>query len=256
MKNHIYVLEPHVHPERLSDDISKMYRQAKARINLHVGCGHGCIYCIPSFQRQAKRQKHRCEKCWLFEPHDHLKRAEKSPPKTEGDEFIFLNSMGDTAFAKPESIKKNIAYTEKYPDRLFLLQSKNPGFFRKYKWPKNVMLGSTIETNKAVFDTPSQYRTYTDISKAPLPIVRIIVMYNFEYPKKVVTVEPILDFDIPVFARLIRLIKPIIVYVGYDNHNCNLPEPPLWKTRKLIVELTKFTEVRVKTLRKAWYEEE
>lgn len=72
--------------------------------------------------------------------------------------------------------------------------------------------------------------------------------------KKYVTIEPILDFSsVKAFADLIEKIAPDFVYVGYDNHNCRLPEPPLSKTLELIGELEKFTEVRLKTLREAWW---
>ncbi|RLG05024.1 MAG: hypothetical protein DRN65_07395, partial [Thaumarchaeota archaeon] len=49
-------------------------------------------------------------------------------------------------------------------------------------------------------------------------------------------------------------VKPIFVYVGYDNYGHKLPEPTLDKTKQLIAKLSEFTEVRYKTLRKAWYE--
>lgn len=67
-----------------------------------------------------------------------------------------------------------------------------------------------------------------------------------------VSIEPILDFD-PVFPRWIEQIKPEFVYVGFDNHNKHLEEPPLEKTRGLIKALEGFTEVRTKTLREAWH---
>jgi hypothetical protein len=46
-----------------------------------------------------------------------------------------------------------------------------------------------------------------------------------------------------------RKIAPLMVSVGYDNHNCNLPEPSLSKTMGLVTELEKFTRVEKKTLR-------
>ncbi|MDW8022109.1 MAG: hypothetical protein RMI78_05735, partial [Nitrososphaerota archaeon] len=66
--------------------------------------------------------------------------------------------------------------------------------------------------------------------------------------------EPILDFDLSELVHAIRRIKPIFVYVGYDNYGHRLPEPTLEKTKQLVEEISKFTDARFKTLRKAWYE--
>lgn len=232
-----------------------MYQEAQDKtLNPFVGCLHHCIYCVPSFQRQMKRQKNRCIRCYNYVPHAHLERLKRPPPKTGPNEFIFMCDMGDLAFAKPNWVREIIAYMYKYQDRTFLIQSKAPGFFRAYSWPINVILGTTIETNKTIFDTPSKYRFYEEISKAPPPKLRYLAMLNLIHPRKLVTIEPILDFDLFVLVDWVRLIDPEVVYVGYDNHNCKLPEPRLQKTLGLIEELEKFTEVRRKTIHKAWYE--
>jgi hypothetical protein len=63
-----------------------------------------------------------------------------------------------------------------------------------------------------------------------------------------------LDFDLHIFLSWIRNIAPKIVYIGYDNHNCKLIEPSITKVLDLISHLEEFTEVRRKTLRKAWWE--
>jgi hypothetical protein len=64
-----------------------------------------------------------------------------------------------------------------------------------------------------------------------------------------VSIEPIMDFDLETFVQWISDIKPILVHVGYDNYNSNLPEPPLSKTKQLIEHLRKFTTVKILTLR-------
>ncbi len=68
-------------------------------------------------------------------------------------------------------------------------------------------------------------------------------------------VEPILDFDLDEMIRLVASVSPEVVWVGYDNWNCKLPEPPLWKTQRLIEALRALGfDVRVKTFRRAWWE--
>jgi hypothetical protein len=71
------------------------------------------------------------------------------------------------------------------PDRTFLIQSKNPSIFNDYRFPGNVLLGTTIETNRDDL--------YEGISSAPLPSQRYQTMLKLKHPRKIVTVEPVLD---------------------------------------------------------------
>jgi hypothetical protein len=194
-------------------------------------------------------------KCYDYEPHSHLERLLKPPPKpVDIKEFIFFPSSGDPTYANEKEWQTAIAYTEKYSNIMFLIQSKNPSCFFPYKFPNNVILGTTAETNLLSFNIKqSRFEFYSDISKAVYPIHRLNALRSLSHIRKFVTIEPILDFG-DCFVDLIKIVNPEFVYVGYDNHHCKLPEPLLAKTQWLIEELKKFTEVRVKTLRKAWYE--
>ena len=118
-----------------------------------------------------------------------------------------------------------------------------------------MILATTIETDKTEFhNNPSIYKAYYEISKAPVPSERVIPMSLLDHNRKAVTIEPILSFHHNNMMMNVEVIQPEIVYVGYDNHNCKLPEPSLAKTKKLIADLETITEVRIKTLRKAWWE--
>jgi len=239
-----------------------MYKEAKGKtVSPFVGCLHDCVYCDSSFKRQMKRRKKACSDCYNYIPHSHLERIIKGekwvpPPKTEPNEFIFLCDFADVTFAPEDVMQTIIDWTLQYRDRTFLIQSKNPRCFHQYIFPFNVILGTTIETNREVFDTPSEYLFYRAISKAPLPIMRYRDMVNLMHQRKLITNEPILDFDLDVLVSWIKEIKPEVVYIGYDSHpdKNKLPEPPLWKFDLLKSELEKFTEVRVKERRKAWWE--
>ena len=231
-----------------------MYKENRKSINWFVGCEHGCVYCVPSFQRQMKRQGKRCQQCYQYEPHAHLERLLKSPPKTKDNEFIFFPSSGDPAFANRREFQAAIDYTRKYGNRTFLIQSKDPSCFLHYDFPKNVILGTTIETDSRYFQTPSEHKNYGQISNAPSPYIRYHHFLELKHKRKLVTIEPILQFLHGILLSWIVKLEPEIVYVGYDNHNCRLPEPTLEATKLLIERMKLFTEVRVKTLRKAWYE--
>ena len=235
-----------------------MYRENRKSLNWFVGCGHDCVYCKPSFQAQMKRQLHNCKRCYAYEPHAHLERLLKPPPKTEGDEFIFFPSSGDPAFATVTEFLLAVNYMKDYVDTMFLTQTKDPKCLLNYDFPPNVLLATTAETDIGWWkNTPSEYKFYSAISKAPHPTERMKIMAIVEerFPQNpiVLTVEPILEFSSS-FIQSIKDVCPNIVYVGYDNHHCKLPEPTLEKTQRLIQQLEQFTEVRVKSLRKAWYE--
>ncbi len=61
-----------------------------------------------------------------------------------------------------------------------------------------------------------------------------------------VTIEPILDFDLPEFVEMLKSCEPIQVNIGADSQHKGLPEPPIEKVLQLIDELQKFTTIHNK----------
>lgn len=249
-----------------------MYSENVYFPDVFKGCTHDCVYCRPSFQRQAKRQKHNCKilnaqgvsKCYTFEPHLHGERLLHKSPKTVDKRFVFFPKGGDPHFASLDEIDAMFGYVLLNPQTTFFMQTKNPDLFWHRQLPQNLITGITLETDVCNwhYDTycwddwknPSKYEFYSEISKAPSPKDRFESFRLVSHSRKAVTVEPILQFTLPSFVEKLRVLKPEFVYVGYDNHNCYLPEPSLAHTQCLIVELQTFTEVRLKTIRKAWWE--
>ena len=236
-----------------------MYGDSKFQWNVAVGCLFNCPYCEKSYKAQMKRQmpiidkngkKRGCQKCYDYEPHFHPERLDdkilKRLPRTYGDEFIWCCSSSDISFMKEEWINKIIEKIKEMPERTFFFQSKDPECFKKYSFPSNVILGTTIETD---YDC-------SVISKAPAPYQRAISFRNINHPRKRVTIEPIMHIqDLNKFSDWIKAINPEIVYVGYDskpNREPKLPEPTLFRTRKLIEKLEEFTKVKPKLLRERW----
>jgi len=131
--------------------------------------------------------------------------------------------------------------------KTFLLQSKNPQTFDRITFPDNVILGTTIETNRD--------DGYEKISKAPVPSQRYQDLLNVRHRTKMVTIEPVLDFDVNTMIHWLEDINPCLIWLGYDSRKNNLPEPPLAKVKTLYWELGRrgFTVV-LKTIRKAWRE--
>lgn len=223
----------------------RMYKEAKT-LNPFIGCNFDCTYCRPSFQRQAKRQRKRCQLCYDYTPHSHLERLKKAPPKTREGEFIFLIAFGDPSFMLPLEFTKVLLYCEEHPDRDFLIQSKNPSYFLQFRIPKNVIIGTTLEN-----DWESAY------TKAPDPMHRADAMRKLHGVRKMVTVEPIMKFELELFAYLIKSTEPWRVYIGYDSHpgKNHLPEPSLAEADALVAELRSAgIDVRWKLRRRAWWE--
>ena len=239
-----------------------MYEQNVFFPDVFKGCKNECVYCVPSFQRQAKRQKQRCKilnekgipKCYTFEPHFHGMRLYNPAPKTKEGQFVFFPKGGDVSFCFAPDFLEMLKFCETNPQTTFLIQSKNPDYFWNFRYPQNVILGITLETDLDEFDTPSKYHHYREISLATAPMKRAIDFLNVNHSRKEVTIEPILKFSNNLINWL-QFCKPEFIYVGYDTKKCKLPEPKLSDTLELIRRLEELGfEVRRKTMRKAWYE--
>jgi len=77
---------------------------------------------------------------------------------------------------------------------------------------------------------------------------------DLEYPLKVVTIEPVLDFDLETFVDWMTSLRKQgtleYVWFGYDSKNCGLTEPSAEKAQRLVDTLQGHgVEVRGKTLR-------
>ncbi len=233
--------------------MTRMFIQRKDNIAGPRGCKFKCIYC--AFEKSYWRSS--CEKCRAFEPHFHPESMQRRPPRTPGDEFVTIGFTGDVCFLDIEKgeLLAVLDYTCKYPDRTFFLQSKNPAWFLNFERPENLILGTTIETNRSRDINVEDGISYSQISKAPPPVERYKAMKKVGR-RMIVVVEPILNFDMAVLFDWLQQLDPV-VYIGYDSHpeKNHLPEPSLSKTLELIHNLRSAgIEVREKEIRRAWWE--
>lgn len=208
-----------------------MYSASVKQYNPFMGCKFDCSYCGSSFQRQAKRQKQNCMRCYKYEPHAHPKRLKDYLPKTKDGEFIFTCASADVSFCPTPFLKKIIKRIKELPDRTFLLQSKNPNTFNRVDIPDNVILGTTLETNRD--------ELYKGVSKAPAPSVRQADLAKVNHDRKMITIEPVIDFDLDVMVKWVKEINPVVVWLGYDSKNNNLPEPSIEKFNRFHKALEK-----------------
>jgi DNA repair photolyase len=191
-------------------------------------CIHQCEYCYA--RGYAQLQVWLDEKCFL----DNLGEGK----------FIFLGSATDmfSERVKTEWIKRVLHYCQVYPKNEYLLQSKNPHRFLDdilmkiydYKF----ILCTTIETNRqGLIDK---------YSKAPSIENRILSLASIESIRKMITIEPIMDFDLQELRDMIWSVQPESVNIGADSKGHGLPEPSREKVQALITELGIFTKVHLK----------
>ena len=126
---------------------------------------------------------------------------------------------------------------KKYPDNKYLFQTKNPKRLKDFTFlfPKNSIMGITLETN----------RNY-DLGNAPPIMNRVRHFSSLRWEHKMITIEPIVDFDLNLFVIMIKEIEPEWVNIGADSKGHNLSEPSKEKILALVDELKEFTEVKIK----------
>ena len=183
-------------------------------------CPHDCKYC---YMKKFKVGELRLER---KEFHTNLGKGN----------FIFVGSSTDM-FADDvpgEWINKVLDYCRKF-NNTYLFQSKNPRRFHSFIFPANSILGTTFESNLD-----------WKLSKAPQPCPRMEELSILDDYEKMISIEPILEFDLEWVVDHVKLVRPKFVSIGADSQGHNLPEPSPEKVKKLIEELEKFTEVKVK----------
>jgi DNA repair photolyase len=192
-------------------------------------CPHGCTYCY--MKRWGPQKPVRFDPKELNTDLGH-------------NNFIFVGSSCDM-FARDipsDWIRATLKHCEAFDNR-YLFQTKYPQRVRNFLdspiFDYNSVLCTTIETN----------RWYGEIMKeSPQPIERGRAMNNLsQVIPTYVTIEPIMDFDLPQLSGLIRMCRPQQVNIGADTGNNHLPEPPRAKVHALISELSQFTRVEIKS---------
>ena len=195
-------------------------------------CPHECRYCY------VERLRKRGVKKYAKEPFLDEKAFKDNLVVPKGF-LVFVESCGDLfADEIPEAwIWRVLNYISRFTQTIFLLQSKNPQRFFEFKIPVNCILGTTLETN----------RDY-GLTKAPTPKERYQVFYQLSHNSLetlMLSIEPLLDFDLDIFVSWINGLRLKFVSIGADSGKNNLPEPRPKKIQQLIESL-KFSEIKIK----------
>jgi len=230
---------------------NKMYKDAKTW-NPFRGCTFDCSYCDFTFKLQAKRRKPNpetgkgCQECYDYTPHVHEDRIHGLPSTP----IIFVCGNGDFSQCPADFAKKIVErvqlHAKQNTGKTYFFQSKAPKVFEKYlgMFGPEVILLTTLETNRDA--------GYDKVSKAPKPSKRYADFAALNWPRKIVTIEPVMDFDLDEFHEMIVELGPEAVYLGFNSKpkNVQLPEPSEEKMVDFMEMLTNSgIEIRPKDLR-------
>jgi DNA repair photolyase len=145
-------------------------------------------------------------------------------------DFVFVCDCNDLfGHWVPTEIIQQIFIAIATSPAKFLFVTKNPQRYRQLisigvHIPLNCTLGCTVESN-------IDYLLSGQPETARLEVMAELTAMG--YPV-MLSIEPIMDFDLERFCLWIAKVKPEFVAVGYDNYHNGLIEPTFSKTIHLI----------------------
>ena len=188
-------------------------------------CQHDCIYCYMKRWGEGR----------LKAP-----RFVKSELKTdlEDNNFIFIGSSIDI-FAPDipaDWIIQLLCKTEIHDKNKYLLQTKNPMRYFDFLPNKTTIDYGNIRPENFILSTTIETDVYMPeiMRNSPPPFYRAQKMAELpkEY-KRMVTIEPIMKFNLPRLVAFITKFKPEQINIGADTMNKKLPEPSKMEILKL-----------------------
>ncbi len=196
-------------------------------------CPHNCSYCY-------------CKR-WGEQSELHFDEKELKTDLGKGN-FIFVGSSCDMWAESmfPIWIFRTLDYCKKFNNR-YLFQSKNPAriYRMRSQLPVDIVLGTTMESN---WDHPEAHGR-SILAGQPTILRRVDAIKEIRklgYPV-MITIEPIMRFDLRTFSEMIFDINPQWVNIGANtNTKVKLPEPKSEEIRDLISTLSEFTKVKIK----------
>lgn len=209
-------------------------------MGLNISKGNMYEFIIHTWNTIKGKCFHDCSYCYMkkWGQQNPVRFDEKELKQNLGEgNFIFVGSSCDMwADDIPnEWIEKTLDHCATF-DNNYLFQTKNPEKIRRILAP-NSQVCVTLETN----------RHYPEIMQnCPTPEQRVEQMKLIRHPLYI-TIEPLMDFDMPVFVEMIKECGAEQVNIGADSGGNGLPEPPKEKILQLIEELQKFTHIHSKS---------
>jgi len=201
---------------------------------------------------------HECSYCYMHGIYTRYKNLdsrmrldEKELCASYGREkFIFIGSSTDMyANEVPtEWILRVYDHCLKYGENRYLFQSKNPQRFLEPAFMNHplmqrrdsVFFASTIETNR---EDPvvSRAQSMGERTKA------MTMMRKLGFGV-MITIEPVMDFDLEELLSMMKLIQPFQVNIGCNtSRSVHLPEPSRAKLIAFVENLRRLTNVKLKS---------
>ncbi len=186
-----------------------MFRFLDGTFNPIAGdCPHNCGYCYGKEGFYESMDKYNGE------PRLHEKSLNDDLSRYDS---YFIGNMVDM-FAEDvpdEAIERVLEFLNRWPDNTYLFLTKIPVRYMEFtkQMPPNSVLGTTIETNR-----------YYENTNAPNSEDRVESMMNI-YKPKMISIEPIMDFDMYPMMKMIRDVDPEFVSIGADSKGHDLDEP-------------------------------
>jgi DNA repair photolyase len=193
--------------------------------------------------------QHDCSYCYVKRIANRFRQEQANPRLVEAElkcglgsnNYIFVCS-GCDLFANniPYGwIKKTIDYAHSFEGNRYLFQTKNPKRFITSYFELSAekdVLCTTIETDQRLPEI---------MQNAPSPFARAKYMTAMKERgfRTMVTIEPVIDFNLEFMLFMLKGIGPEQVNIGADSGHNHLPEQPKEKIIDLITELRKFTKV-------------
>lgn len=223
---------------------SKMLDVVNLTWSAYVGCGpHNCIYC---WARPL---------CIRFYGNFKPRLIEERLNSRFKNQIVATSFMGDlfNEDVPDQWILRVFEAIRKSPTSQFVLMTKNPSRYIRLieHIPENVLLGTTIETNRPIL-------RYSQAPPTEKRFESMMILKSLDpklSEKFILIIEPIMINTIDILISWVQQLKPFITYVGYDNHNYKLPEPTIEETIDLMAGMSPYTNVRPKTIRPAWDQE-
>ena len=202
--------------------MTRMFQSVTETWNCYVGCRFDCDYCWAR-TLALTRLKHLPRYQDGFTPH--LVERELYRKLPSGG-FVAVSLMGDIAWATERELVRILKVIQNHPLTEFLLCTKDPSIYTSPVFAtagKHVYFGTTIESNRPYPGT-----------KAPATKDRAEELGHLAHPHKFLSIEPIMDFDVPAMLAWLESIHPDIIEIGADNYGHHLPEPPQDKIETLL----------------------
>lgn len=238
--NNVRYNKPAIEATVTADMVGFFYTQKGWQMNKAKGNMYGFI--THTWNPISGTCIHDCSYCYMKRwklPTVHLN--ERVLHKNLGKNKIIFVGSGTDMFAENVSRHDIIAVLDKtctYNLNTYLFQSKNPKKMLSFCFPQKSILCTTIESNQH----------HLEMGAAPNVKDRIEAMIKLKEAgyRTMVTIEPIMDFDLDDLVQIIKEIDPIQVNIGADSKHSEIREPGKDKIEALISSLELFTTVHIK----------